>query len=107
MGIFTYNRSKTGIRSLDYHAELNRSSASLRTSAAGCPTSLRQWAERFFSWSVAPGTTVGGLNPADLVLSVTTTPVPEPSTWAIMLAGFAGLGFLSYRASRKTTSAAA
>ena len=60
-----------------------------------------------FSWSVVPGTTVGGLNPEDLVLSVTVTPVPEPSTWAMMLAGFAGLGFLSYRASRKTTAAAA
>ena len=27
--------------------------------------------------------------------------VPEPSTWAMMLLGFAGLGFLSYRQSRK------
>ena len=25
------------------------------------------------------------------------TPVPEPSTWAMMLFGFAGLGFLAYR----------
>jgi hypothetical protein len=31
---------------------------------------------------------------------------PEPSTWAMMLAGFAGIGFLSYRASRKTAAAA-
>ena len=59
-----------------------------------------------FSWSVVPGTTVAGMNPEDLVLSVTVTQVPEPSTWAMMLAGFAGLGFLSYRASRKTTAAA-
>jgi PEP-CTERM motif len=28
--------------------------------------------------------------------------VPEPSTWAMMLLGFAGLGFAGYRASRKT-----
>jgi PEP-CTERM motif len=28
-------------------------------------------------------------------------PVPEPSTWAMMMAGFAGLGFLGYRASRE------
>ena len=28
--------------------------------------------------------------------------VPEPSTWAMMLIGFAGLGFAGYRASRKT-----
>jgi PEP-CTERM motif len=25
------------------------------------------------------------------------TAVPEPSTWAMMLAGFGGLGFLGYR----------
>jgi PEP-CTERM motif len=29
------------------------------------------------------------------------TPVPEPSTWAMMLAGFAGLGFLGWRGSGK------
>ena len=58
-----------------------------------------------FSWSIVPGTTIGGLNPEDPMLSVTVTQVPEPSTWAMMLAGFAGLGFLSYRASRKTPAA--
>ena len=31
--------------------------------------------------------------------------VPEPSTWAMMLLGFAGLGFLVHRRSRKTTGA--
>jgi PEP-CTERM motif len=31
--------------------------------------------------------------------------VPEPSTWAMMLLGFAGLGFAGYRASRKTAVA--
>ena len=25
------------------------------------------------------------------------TPVPEPSTWAMMLLGFAGLGFMGYQ----------
>jgi hypothetical protein len=28
--------------------------------------------------------------------------VPEPSAWALMLAGFAGLGFVGYRSSRKS-----
>jgi PEP-CTERM motif len=28
--------------------------------------------------------------------------VPEPSTWALMLAGFVGLGFVGYRSSRKS-----
>lgn len=36
-----------------------------------------------------------------------TTPVPELSTWAMMLAGFAGLGFMSWRGSRKTAAHAA
>jgi hypothetical protein len=37
-------------------------------------------------------------NPAtDTVDGFVGTPVPEPSTWAMMLAGFAGLGFLGYR----------
>jgi hypothetical protein len=35
------------------------------------------------------------------------TAVPEPSTWAMMLAGFAGLGFLGWRGSRNTTARAA
>lgn len=32
--------------------------------------------------------------------------VPEPSTWAMMLTGFAGLGFAGYRASRKSAAVA-
>ena len=60
-----------------------------------------------FILSVVPRTLVEGMNPEDLVLSVTPTPVPEPSTWAMMLAGFAGLDALAYRASRKTAAAAA
>ena len=37
-------------------------------------------------------------------LSVST---PEPSTWAMMVLGFAGLGFAGYRSSRKTSVIAA
>jgi PEP-CTERM motif len=32
---------------------------------------------------------------------------PEPSTWAMMLVGFAGLGFLGWRGSRRTAAQAA
>ena len=54
-------------------------------------------------------TTINGLNDkgdivgfytsasADAVIGFVGTPVPEPSTWAMMLLGFAGFGFLSYR----------
>jgi PEP-CTERM motif len=33
--------------------------------------------------------------------------VPEPSTWAMLLLGFAGLGFAGYRSSRRSASASA
>ena len=33
--------------------------------------------------------------------------VPEPSTWAMLLVGFAGLGFVSYRTARKGAARAA
>jgi hypothetical protein len=40
-------------------------------------------------------------NTGSLLVSVTAdsiaAPVPEPSTWAMMILGFAGLGFLAYR----------
>jgi hypothetical protein len=39
--------------------------------------------------------------------SVTPVPVPEPSTWAMMILGFAGLGFAGYRRSRKAAAVAA
>jgi PEP-CTERM motif len=34
--------------------------------------------------------------------NVTTLAVPEPSTWAMMLAGFGGLAFAAFRRTRKT-----
>jgi choice-of-anchor A domain-containing protein len=36
-----------------------------------------------------------------------TTPVPEPSTWAMLIAGFAGLALLGWRRARKGAPAAA
>jgi hypothetical protein len=54
--------------------------------------------------------TFGGGNQIDVVSGFTVTPpltVPEPSTWAMMLLGFAGLGFAGWRGRRKTTGAAA
>ncbi len=34
----------------------------------------------------------------------TLTAVPEPSTWAMMLLGFAGLGIVGYRSTRKASA---
>jgi hypothetical protein len=44
----------------------------------------------------AAGSTVGFIG----------TPIPEPSTWAMMLVSFAGLGFLGYRKALKGTATA-
>jgi hypothetical protein len=41
-----------------------------------------------------PPDSIGGIE------SFTLTAVPEPSTWAMMLLGFAGLGLASYRGKR-------
>ena len=49
----------------------------------------------------------GTQDPNDgLVTGFSTGAVPEPSTWAMMLAGFAGLGFLGYRRTVKARLAA-
>jgi hypothetical protein len=49
------------------------------------------------------------LNYQDLQFYMSTGPigaVPEPSTWAMMILGFAGVGFMTYRRRRKTVRAA-
>ena len=62
-------------------------------------------------------TTINGLNdrgdlvgfftdPNDNVVGFVASPVPEPSTWAMMLIGFAGLGVISLRAHGKRRAAA-
>jgi hypothetical protein len=53
-----------------------------------------------------PAAQVNGFTEA-LEFSPVTPAVPEPSTWAMMLAGFAGLGFMGWRGSRKTAALAA
>jgi hypothetical protein len=39
-----------------------------------------------------------------LMYTFGTKSVPEPSTWALMLLGFAGVGFASYRSTRTTVA---
>jgi PEP-CTERM motif len=46
------------------------------------------------AWVPAPGF-------PQTTTNLTFTAVPEPSTWAMMVLGFAGLGFAGYRTSRK------
>jgi hypothetical protein len=47
------------------------------------------------------------VSPAISAASTVAAAVPEASTWAMMLAGFVGLGFASYRKAARISSAAA
>ena len=49
---------------------------------------------------LANGTPAANLPPFALLDGVSVTDVPEPSTWAMMLVGFAGLGYAAYRRRR-------
>jgi PEP-CTERM motif len=64
------------------------------------------------NYSVTPSDTLsaGGYSQGSANFSVVytytpTAPVPEPSTWAMMLVGFAGLGFAGYRKAREPRAA--
>ena len=48
-----------------------------------------------------PGGAPDGLNPINLQIAAVAA-VPEPSTWAMMILGFLGVGFVTYR--RKSSS---
>ena len=48
-----------------------------------------------------------GLAFAGVEVGGTPLPTPEPSTWVMMMLGFAGLGFAGYRTSRRNPSLAA
>jgi PEP-CTERM motif len=52
------------------------------------------------------GTDITGQGPFNAAFSLSGSTVPEPSTWAMMLLGFAGLGFAGYRKSRSAVSIA-
>ena len=49
------------------------------------------------------GVAVNG-NQASAIDNLIVAPVPEPSTWAMMILGFAGVGFMAYRRRNKTTT---
>ena len=51
--------------------------------------------------------TPAGVPPFSLLDSVSMMAAPEPSTWAMMLIGFGGLGFAAYRRRRKLDVASA
>jgi len=84
----------------------------LNTAPAGQPGSFSGWMTANFTFTadstsevlsfLAVGTPAGNLPPFALLDGVSLTAVPEPSTWAMMLAGFGGLGFAAFRRRRRT-----
>ncbi|MGA8714412.1 MAG: PEP-CTERM sorting domain-containing protein [Roseiarcus sp.] len=48
-----------------------------------------------------------GLGTNSAIIAVASSAIPEPSTWAMMVLGFAGLGFAGYRRGRKASVAIA
>ena len=80
--------------------------------ASGAPLSdtATYAGQSFATLGLAPGVylyTFGSGTNADTFTVEVSAPVPEPSTWAMMLIGFAGLGFAGYRASRRESAATA
>ena len=57
-----------------------------------------------YSFNYSNNTAGFGATPSKLV--VTASSVPEPSTWAMLLLGFVGVGFATYRAQRRADSIA-
>lgn len=58
-----------------------------------------------FLTGVYPGTDVANGDASATVTISSVGAIPEPSTWAMMLIGFVGLGFAGRRASRRTAAA--
>jgi hypothetical protein len=66
---------------------------------------LQTWTRTDGSGALAPdwsriGTDITDQGPFNAAFSLTGTVVPEPSTWALMLLGFAGLGYAAFRRAR-------
>ena len=72
------------------------------TDACGAPSNGCDAATAEY-WDGIHPTTTAHLLIADAFVAVAT--VPEPSTWAMMILGFAGIGFMAYRRSRKSMMA--
>ena len=56
--------------------------------------------DQYLHWDMAHPTAVGHRVIADIAYG-TLTAIPELSTWAMIAIGFAGLGFMGYRAAAK------
>jgi hypothetical protein len=57
-----------------------------------------------YNVGITPGASISG--PVDIGITVASSVVPEPSTWAMMLAGLAFLGYAGHRTRRSAAAAA-
>ncbi len=55
------------------------------------------WEGGFDYYSTSSAATGSGSEPLQVTAPLQVSDVPEPSTWAMMLLGFAGVGFMAYR----------
>jgi hypothetical protein len=115
-----YLTEGTNLRDWDYNIYNNASPGVFGTAnwgvCAGPNTCVRLDAQQFvlpaaFDASTLTSITFGSTANASFVngdpflAAITATSgVPEPSTWLLMLVGFAGLGFAGYRKQRDDTS---
>jgi hypothetical protein len=78
---------------------------------SGTPSQFTSWNSFLYSGALVNGTNTldfdvvnyaqsGGGNPSGLNVEFLTSGVPEASTWAMMIMGFAGIGLLAYRRKR-------
>jgi hypothetical protein len=106
--------NRTGYDSIQLTGSLGgdpfATSVYLNTAPAGQPGSFSGWMTANFTFTanstsellsfLAVGTPAANLPPFALLDGVSLTAVPEPSTWAMMLVGFGGLGYAAFRRRR-------
>ena len=92
----------TGLTELVYHSA---SSVSWTIGAPGQFTSVQQLLggsdSSYDFWMAVCTNGYDCYSPTPLTANATVSAVPLPSTWAMLLIGFAGVGFMAYRGSRK------
>jgi hypothetical protein len=71
------------------------------------PTQASAGNDGLFAFYNPPNFTNNGLNPSDFqsFTSFSVSAVPEPSTWAMLILGFAGIGVAAYRRKSKPAPA--